>query len=398
MADPAWRNECRPASFRDVPFEVRARRGKGGRRGPDHQYPGAEEGYAEDTGKKTKTYSVEAFIFGPDYMAGKNRLIAALDTPGPGEYVDLWGDTWKVQVRDFDWNENIAQGGYVAFQIEFKEAGRARGHSVSKDTGYAVAQAGTGAKAVLVGDFGKSWNVRGNNSVLDHAVSQAGDFLDKVTGGLRAGSSANSGGKVAALLSRVAALRDGLTTRLASGSTWGGDVAEVMAASMAARSAGANRYDAARAFDDWGSGAVDLGGVAGAQIAANQTAFATLVQGLAGVEAANAAADMDFTVYDDAVALRDNLAALMDRQLLVASDDVYTPLSSLRAAMVRDITARGADLTRLTDYTPHADVPALVLAQRLWGDASRETDILTRNHIRHPGFVPGGKTLKVPVQ
>jgi prophage DNA circulation protein len=64
---------------------------------------------------------------------------------------------------------------------------------------------------------------------------------------------------------------------------------------------------------------------------------------------------------------------------------------------VRDITTRGADLSRLCEVTAGADIPALVLAQRLYGDAAREDDVLERNPaIRHPGFVPGGLILKVP--
>ncbi|WP_096700875.1 hypothetical protein [Magnetospirillum sp. 15-1] len=134
-----------------------------------------------------------------------------------------------------------------------------------------------------------------------------------------------------------------------------------------------------------------------AQSAANQGAMVALVRGLATVEAARASADIPFVVYDDAVAVRDQVAAGLDQRMMTAPDATYQALSTLRAASVRDITTRGADLSRLSDITNDADTPALVLAHRLWGDAAKDTVVLERNPtIRHPGFIPGGMILRVP--
>ena len=44
-------------------------------------------------------------------------------------------------------------------------------------------------------------------------------------------------------------------------------------------------------------------------------------------------------------------------------------------------------------------LPAIVLAHRFYGDDwqadGREEELVRRNHVRHPGFVPAMKTLKV---
>ena len=42
----------------------------------------------------------------------------------------------------------------------------------------------------------------------------------------------------------------------------------------------------------------------------------------------------------------------------------------------------------LRPYQPRLAVPSLVLAHRLYGDALRGSEIVTRNKLRHPGFVP----------
>ena len=60
------------------------------------------------------------------------------------------------------------------------------------------------------------------------------------------------------------------------------------------------------------------------------------------------------------------------------------------------------DLSRIERYTPTETVPALVIAQRLYGVANgidallgREADIVKRNAVAHPGFVRGGVALEV---
>lgn len=40
-------------------------------------------------------------------------------------------------------------------------------------------------------------------------------------------------------------------------------------------------------------------------------------------------------------------------------------------------------------------LPALVIAQTLYGDGSEADQIVSKNSVRHPGFVTGGQTLQV---
>ncbi len=95
--------------------------------------------------------------------------------------------------------------------------------------------------------------------------------------------------------------------------------------------------------------------------------------------------------------LRDDIADRLDTEAeTVTSDAVYQALGQLRAAVVRDVTARSADLARVIRYTPKATLPALVVAHHLYGDASRADDLIVRNRsIRHPGFVRGGRAIEV---
>lgn len=98
---------------------------------------------------------------------------------------------------------------------------------------------------------------------------------------------------------------------------------------------------------------------------------------------------------EEAVETRDVLVAELDRQQLQASPERYRALAGLTTALVADLNRRSASLAPLTRFTPGATMPALVIAHRLYGDASRAGEIVARNRIAHPGFVPGGQALEV---
>jgi len=120
---------------------------------------------------------------------------------------------------------------------------------------------------------------------------------------------------------------------------------------------------------------------------------------LSAAEAVAATTEIVFESYDDAVAVRDDLAERIDAAAFdmadVGDDAGYEALTTLRLALVRDVTQRGGSLDRLYSYTPPSSEPALVTAQRLYGDADRAQEIVDRNRVRHPGFVPAGAVLEV---
>ena len=103
---------------------------------------------------------------------------------------------------------------------------------------------------------------------------------------------------------------------------------------------------------------------------------------------------MVIPVYDDANLIRTALTSAIDDAALAAADDVYVPLQTLRTRVHADLTARMTNAARLRDFTPRAVMPALVLAYDLYEDPMREIEIVQRNAVRHPGFLPA-EPLKV---
>lgn len=79
----------------------------------------------------------------------------------------------------------------------------------------------------------------------------------------------------------------------------------------------------------------------------------------------------------------------------VVSDDVYRAFESLRLAVVTDLRRRAVARPGLSSHTPQVTTPALVVAHRLYGDATRADEICVRNGVPHPGALRGGMPLEV---
>ena len=105
--------------------------------------------------------------------------------------------------------------------------------------------------------------------------------------------------------------------------------------------------------------------------------------------------DSPFTSYSHAIAVRDQLINALDELALTANDTVYTAITECQAQLQRHIDGHGARLQRLQSKTLIVSHCDLVLAYQLYGDANRGADIVARNNVKHPGFIPAGVALEV---
>ncbi|MEW5904927.1 MAG: DNA circularization N-terminal domain-containing protein [Pseudomonadota bacterium] len=391
----AWRDQWQTASFRGVVFRFRSAAAVLGRRNVVHSFPGRDEPYVEDMGRKAREFTLEAFVLGDDYIAWRDRLEAACEQAGPGELVHPTRGRMLVAVQDCRPSESVDAGGMASYSLTFIEAGSNAFPSVRVDTQAAVTVAADDAITASVNDFADKFSIDGKPSfVAVQALADVNAALDTAYGatlrafaqinvlpGIYAGLSTLKG-QAEQWLSLPATLGDKLSSQV----QMIGDLFE-----------GEHAYEAGGAVAESSSGALpsSTSTPARAQATSNTVAVSQLMQRSGLVVAARAAAQISFASSTDALAVRDSLADRLEAAAETASDDVYFALMALRAAVVRDIGARAADLARLMQYTPRATIPAVVLAYQLYGDATRADEIVARNHVRHAGFVPGGEPLEV---
>jgi prophage DNA circulation protein len=129
---------------------------------------------------------------------------------------------------------------------------------------------------------------------------------------------------------------------------------------------------------------------------ANQAYLQALVRQAALAEAAQMTTVWPFDTADQATSIRDELASRIDYEMMIEIDDgLYNALAAMRLAVITDLTTRAASLPSTVSITLIAPTPALVLAHRLYDDPGLDADIIARNDVRNPNFVPAGVALQV---
>lgn len=414
-----WRDQLRPASFRGVPFHALSDSATFGRRTVLHEYPFRDLPYVEDMGRRAREIRVVGFVIGDDFMVQRDAMIEAIEQAGSGKLVHPQYGELNVSITDsgVTVDHATAEGGIARISFACIESGEAKFPIAQAATQDLLKQRSGFSLQALADRFAGALNVASLPLfAVDDALGRVNEFLGQVKQIIApiAGVTGRSGvlALVDALLPQASAL---LQQPLQLARQIQG-IVEAVRTAMPARSAvdalgqlatfGAGELHLPPTFLGqslvYGLGAGDVPAPAPTPTrlreAGNRDVIHELIRGSAGSARARAVADLQFTDYDDAVAVRDAVVGHLDMVAdISANDAVYDALSALRAALVRDVAARGADLARLVSYTPEVTTPALVLAHRLYDDASRDADLIARNRFQHPGFVPGGVPLEVPV-
>lgn len=402
MAEPAWRDQLQPASFRGVAFSVAAADGELGRRNVVHEYPLRDLPYAEDLGRKARVFSIEALVIGADYMSARDKLAEAIEKPGSGELVHPYRGRVQVVVTSARLSESTDQGGLARFSLTFTESGEPVNPSPQADIANAVNAAADAAEAEAESSFADLFTVDGfQDFVSTEALAMLNGGLDSIR---LAANSLLGAALMPEFTRQLFGIADSLTSLILSPV----NLATGLFGQVTALSSIANNPLAAlsslRSLFGFGGNAKPVpnsipGGttftLSRQQQAANQAATISLIRHAAVIQVARVSATITSASFSEAIALRDEIAGQLEELADSADDTLYMALTDLRIAVIKDINARAADLARTVQYTPPATLPALVVAYNLYGAIANTEDIIARNAIRHPGFVPGGRALEM---
>lgn len=447
----AWRDDYRPGSFRGVSFHLKSSSSTGGRRTVLNEFPLRDTPMTEDMGRRARQFSLTLTVIGPDYMAQRDRLIEALETAGPGTLMHPFRGEMQVAVLgDYSCEESTDLGGLARISVTFVESGdtlRPDNQLVQGSLGNAAADAlQLDALAEFAATFGvtdwASYVAEGaiaSLQVATRAIHSAGGLLEtggtfgqlysRLTSslqqlilspgnlassllGLVRGLSGGSSNPLQVLSAQMSLFSLGSRAKPVAGSTVyrtparaqmeanqaavyrlieRAAVAEAvrLAVSKPARAATASTSASTTMTGTAATDtAVPLGGSSAAILTSSLASSAT-------AETLHRVAGIAFDNRDQAVQIRDQLLKELDRQQLAASAERYRPLAQLSAELVREMNRTAANLVPLTRVTPATTLPALLLAHRLYGDARQAEQIVSRNRLAHPGFVPGGMELEV---
>ncbi len=387
-----WRDQMGPATFRGVPFFVETAELAGGRRLVKHEYPKRDKPFAEDMGLKGRSLPVEGYVLGADYLTARDALITALEGSGPGSLVHPYHGTRSVAVDSFRVRESRDRGGIAVFSIEFIETPAQPVQPAAVVDAIARVRSSASAARTAVGvEFLAKYSPGSLLASAADSLRSATLAINNVVGAvnMEAQKLANVSRAITSFTAAIDGLVDAPATLLDSVF----DLFDTLADSLPDSIEASRKFRAAYDFDPGIRPPATT--TQRLQEQTNFDAIQRLMQRMIVIDGAESAPDLEFDSYEAAVALRDEIADLLDAQSEVAEDDVYPSLLQLRSDLVKAVPGADGDLPHLLEHTPIQTLPSLVLAHQLYGSVALEQDIVDRNRVVNPGFIVGGRELEV---
>jgi len=405
-----WRDDLLPAAFRGISFLIPQTSVPVGQKGQLHEYPQRNEPFFEQLGKQAQVHTMTAWVIGDDCFERRDKLLEALQTPGPGELVHPWLGRMQVKVGDCKVSHELTAGGMVSFDLTFYP---------DKPLTFPTAKVNSQQQVVKASDSMLT-SALGRYKLAMAKVDQARLGLLRLRNSLSnvysviqqqfapfVGVFTNLVGFAQSLMNSPGALSSLFSSYFGEFSLQDSAFADTSSSYKNAVATITQQVGAVTSINT----VVPSGGIdseAAAQAAANLVQDALLVQvaliisempiasqpvsggSTPSVEQQAILPDVrpEVPVADDVLKLRDSLSDAIFEASLKADPAHYVVMNSLRQALVKHLTAVAESGVRLVDITPPETMSALVLAYQRFGDATRSAEVVQRNRIRHPGFVP----------
>lgn len=422
-----WRDKLLPASFRGVSFLIPQTSVPVGMKGQLHEFPQRDTPFFEQLGKQSQVHKMTAWVIGDDCFERRDKLIEALNTPGGGELVHPWLGKMQVKAGECDMSHEFVGGGMVSFDLTFYPDVPLKTPAAKVNT---QAQVVNSSESLLTSSLNRYKTAMGTVNQARLGLLQMRNSLTNVFSVIQqqfapfvsvftdvtgfAQSLINSPGSLSSLFSSYFSSFSGFdffssnsSGRSSSSSSIGSSSGSDGGGYRAAVAEASQQTEATSSINTVNAiGGTDA--ITASQATANLVQDSTLVQiGLivsempvapqpesiesmpsVELQALQPIVRPDVPVADDVIELRDNLNEAIHEASLKADPQHYLALNNFRQTVVKHLTAVAQSGVKLVDITPPETLSALVLAYRRFGDATRSPEVVQRNRIKHPGFVP----------
>lgn len=414
-----WRDNLLPASIGGVDLFVSSVNTSGGRRTIVTELPKRDKPVNEDMGRAAWRYAVTGFVIGTEYMAARDDVMRVLSSKGPHVFVHPWqGPKSVVLEGTVTIAESDTEGGWAQLSFQLVESGEPDGLRVLVSSAAALAAAADAGVAAGAADLAKGLAGVGIGDVFAAATAAVGKVSSTLMSAKRKVLGALGVSELTSLTDAITELKDTghrlLNTPAVLMTTLSGLVASLMSvigvfdddnAAAAPFPGGAKAIRAEAALE----AAQELAAVdtatpppfpGGPVDAGAQEAERAVGKALRVAAVTSTAALFQTLPLESADTAKQALAAIGDlaEQLLVdetTSDELFTALTDLKAALDRHLAGLASSLPSVQQYTPPITMPALLIAWQFYGDPTRDLEIAGRNNVKDPNFVQGGVPLQV---
>jgi len=391
-----WTQTLFPASYGGSPFWVESDAEEGGRRIAVHEFPHNDVPFLEDMGDGPKRYRVTGYLVGDTADSDSHAVARMLSVEGAATLVlPIYGPFPARAVQPWTRRRDRDRAGYIAFEMTFIREGLA---TYSASAGYSLALAfdAVSALSVSIASLAATVAVAGQPGWINDATVAALDEIPAALESVRTTTTTDPQVSAAVSLANVQAMA--AIPQAVSGAT-GLDPALTpsLVANAVALASGVDPATGQGAFAQ----AVSLFPAPAPSTLTTQSAF-VLQRNAAKLAAvgrltlisayATSLLKAAFDNRPDAVAARALMNEMLDQELIAAvaveSLDLITSIAALRAAVSDYLTTLATTLKPIVIVTAPRALPAVLLAYRLYNDPTRWSELVARNNVKHPSFMP----------
>jgi len=184
-------DDLQPASYKDASFLVNVAGFSGGRKNSIHKFPNSNIQNVEDLGLDPRNYRITAIINEPNYRFKRDKLLAALDSEGPGVLIHpTFGRIENISALNYTGIEDLTKAGDLNIIVNFAPSNSTGLPVETSNTLSIIQQAETSVFDSITSDIGNLFNV--TNSFTGNfrsAQDKLNSFVLAVTGNVKTLSS-----------------------------------------------------------------------------------------------------------------------------------------------------------------------------------------------------------------
>ncbi len=398
-----FRDNLRDASFKGIKFFVDTSELSAGRKTVVHSFPDKDNpNFIEDQGKATRIYNIEAFVIGDDYLITKDRLIRACEDKEIGVLIHPFYGKKKVKlIGTARIRENITDGGMAIITMSLSETEEIQFPIQQLSTISELINAVTSAIDSVNNTLLDVYDVLNTPAtILNESLSIIDSTIETL----------NTVKKISNINESYQRSIDKLQSRV--------DLLQLTAGGLVDDFTGIFGISSSEVSTTPST-------ISGGQEDANQNVLLNNIQENLGiidsrktlkidsndentialqnyiieialVAGINSVINMEFISSDQANETQNKLIEEIDFLLDNSTNDVTLQnFADLKTALINDIINRGSNLPTLEILRLEAVANSLSLSYKLYKDLDRVDEILARNAILHPGFIPAGVDLEV---
>ncbi len=387
----------RAASFKGIPFKVDSTDTEVGRRVVTHEYPLRDTPGSRDLGRKAEGFTIDGYVLGANYEAERDALEDACKSEGPGTLIHPYKGSKEVVCTGCRIRESKSELGIAYFSLTFVENGKQVFPTANVNPKSKLKTTIEDLQGVSSTAFEKVYTVADSPSfVSDSAEESITGFADIVDGeaskvGAVSGKLADytyqirqmraTVGDIAQTPSSVSAnFKNSLNALLALAPGGGGDMKRALNGTLSFGAGVTENSDTESRIQEY------------LNAKAMRDLNKQLVVGLLSSEAS----DRTYASHEDAKKDRDEILDLIDEVLDETNDDdVFLGFQKLRNELVKAVPGDDQELPNIVTIQIPAVAPSLVLAYDTYENLDLENDIVQRNNISNPAFIPPARDLKI---